>query len=70
MKKRFLRGAALLFALIIVGALGACGTGGAETKEVPVPQEVEALADRKADADLLVSLDPQVTRDSRRFCGG
>lgn len=45
MKKRFLRGAALLFALIIVGALGACGTGGAETKEVPVPQEVEALAD-------------------------
>lgn len=63
MKKRFLRGAALLFALIIVGALGACGTGGAETKEVPVPQEVEALADRKADADLLVSLDPQVTRD-------
>ena len=40
MKKRFLRGAALLFALIIVGALGACGTGGAETKEVPVPQEV------------------------------
>lgn len=63
MKKRFLRGVALLFALIIVGALGACGTGGAETKEVPVPQEVEALADRKADADLLVSLDPQVTRD-------
>lgn len=63
MKKRFLRGVALLFALIIVGALGACGTGGAETKVVPVPQEVEALADRKADADLLVSLDPQVTRD-------
>ena len=63
MKKRFLRGAALLFALIVVGVLGACGTGGAETKAVPVPQEVEALADRKADADLLVSLDPQVTRD-------
>lgn len=51
MKKRFLRGAALLFALIVVGVLGACGTGGAETKAVPVPQEVEALADREADID-------------------
>ena len=63
MKKRFLRGAALLFALIVVGVLGACGTGGAETKAVPVPQEVEALADREADIDLLVSLEKKVTRD-------
>ncbi len=63
MKKWFLRWGALLFALIAVGMLGACGTGGAKTKDAPIPQEVAALASREADIDLLASLEKKVTRD-------